>query len=431
MFASVELTRPLLLAWNELQTPDGWLQLAVVAVCTLVAWLLSARATRAWFARQVPPAEEARVKEVATALAPFVVWMLLAVVRPLVGHWLSLNVLNLAAQLFGALALARALVFLARRAFPGSAVLATFEWSIAGVIWGVFVLHITGLLPELYEFLDAITLPVGKQSISLLTILQGAFWVLVIILVALWIGSVLDARLMRTEVLHSSLRVALSRLVRAVLVFAGVLIALPLVGIDLTVLSVFGGALGVGLGFGLQKIASNYVSGFIVLVERSIRISDMVTVDNFYGEVRNLTTRYVVLRALDGREAIIPNEKMITDTVINHSLSDTRVRVATQVQVTYETDLDRALRALTEVAARHPRVLSNPPPMAMVAKFADSGIDLEVGVWVGDPASGTGNVRAEINLEIWRAFEAQGIEFAYPRRDVRILDQHQAGAHRT
>lgn len=420
-FFDIDATRPIALAWAELLTRAGALQAIVIAACVLLAWLIGRRLILPRMRSAAADASAVSSSGLRGVVVVALAWLLLAITRPLIGGSTGVAVLNLVAALFGALAIARALVFLARRAFPNSSVLATFQKAIGLIIWGAFVLHLTGLLPALSEFLDTIQIPVGRQSISFLTILQGAFWVLVVILVALWIGTAIDARLMRAEALHSSLRVALARLVRAVLVVIGVLIALPLVGIDLTVLSVFSGALGVGLGFGLQKIASNYVSGFIVLLERSVRIKDVVTVDNFSGEVRNLTTRYVVLRSLDGREAIIPNEKLITDAVINQSLSDPRVRVSTVAQVSYDADIDRALALLEEIARQHPRVVSDPPPLAMLAKFADSGIDLELGFWIADPQNGAGGVRAEINREIWRAFVRHEIAFAYPRREVKIL----------
>ncbi|MSQ20992.1 MAG: mechanosensitive ion channel [Betaproteobacteria bacterium] len=317
--------------------------------------------------------------------------------------------------------MARFLVFALRRSFPASGLLAALELGITIFIWTVFVLHITRVLPKIAAFLDGIAFPVGKQSLTVLAVLQGGSMVVVTLVVALWIGANVDARLMRADTMHSSLKTALSRLVRSVLVLLGILIILPLVGIDLTVLSVFGGALGVGLGFGLQKIASNYMSGFIVLFERSVRIKDVVTIDNFFGEVRTLTTRYVVLRALDGREAIIPNEKLITDTVINHSYTDPQVRAATLVQVTYDTDIDRILNSLVKIAAAHPRVLVDPPPHALLLKFAESGIDIELGFWIADLEYGTGGVKSDINIAIWRAFKRDGIEFAYPRQDVRVI----------
>ena len=178
------------------------------------------------------------------------------------------------------------------------------------------------------------------------------------LLLALWAGAALEARLLRAEALHSSLRVVFARLARAVLLVAAVLVVLPLIGVDLTVLSVFGGALGVGLGLGLQKIASNYLSGFIILLDRSIRLGDMITVDGHYGEVTRITTRYMVVRTLTGVEAIIPNDTLVTSTVLNHSYTDKRVRLAVRVQVAYGTDVPEALELLIDVARRHPRVLA-------------------------------------------------------------------------
>ena len=196
---------------------------------------------------------------------------------------------------------------------------------------------------------------------------------------------------------------------------------LPLLGIDLTVLSLFGGAIGVGLGFGLQKIASNYVSGFIILLDRSIRIGDLITVDNFYGEVKNITTRYVVVRALDGREAIIPNELLITTTVLNHSYSNRQIRLALDLQIAYRSDLQQAMRLMEEAARKHARALADPPPKAVLLGFADSGIDLQLGVWIDDPENGVLSIRSDLYLDIWRAFQDAGIEIPYPQREVRIL----------
>jgi small-conductance mechanosensitive channel len=237
----------------------------------------------------------------------------------------------------------------------------------------------------------------------------------------MWLSGTIEARLMRAESLHSSLRVVFARLATALLVLLAVVMVLPLLGIDLTVLSVFGGALGIGLGLGLQKIASNYVSGFIVLLDRSIRIGDLITVDNFYGEVKNITTRYVVVRALDGREAIIPNELLIATTVLNHSYSNNQIRVALDIQIAYRSDLEQAMQLMEEAARRHERVLADPAPRAFLLAFADSGIDLQLGVWVDDPEKGVLAIRSELYLDIWRAFKESGIEIPFPQREVRIL----------
>jgi len=184
---------------------------------------------------------------------------------------------------------------------------------------------------------------------------------------------------------------------------------------------VFGGALGVGLGFGLQKIAANYVSGFIILMDRSVSIGNQVTVDRHTGELTRMTARYVVVRNPDGTEAIIPNETIISSTVINHSYSDRRVRVPVQLQVGYRTDLDLAARIMEDAARRHPRVLRDPAPTMLVKQFAESGIDLELGVWIEDPQEGQSSLRSDLYREIWRDFQKHGIEIPYPQREVRVL----------
>ena len=408
---------PLAYVIDELQKVDGLIQLGIAAVCIALAWLCGTRIRRAL----VESGRLARFAPASELLPPFFAWLLIAIAEPILAARAHANVLALVGEILGALALARFLVFAMRRSFPSSGLLAAFEWMISLSIWTLFVLHITRALPGITSFLNGIVVPIGKQSMTALTVVQGGFMVVVTLLVALWFGTTVDARLMRAESLHSSLRTALSRSLRSLLVVVAILIVLPLIGVDLTVLSVFGGALGVGLGFGLQRIASNYMSGFIVLFERSVRIKDMVTIDKFYGEVRTLTTRYVVLRSLDGREAIIPNEKLITDSVINHSYTDPQVCVTTLVQVTYETDIDHAIAILVGIAQKHPRVLGDPAPFAILTRFADSGIELELGFWIGDPESGTGGVKSDINIEIWRTFKREGIDLAFPRQDVRIL----------
>jgi len=276
------------------------------------------------------------------------------------------------------------------------------------------------------ERLESIALPIGKARVSLWDLGWGIVGIAFTILAALWLGGLLEARFMRAAGLHANVRVAAARLTKTLLVFLAVVIALPLAGLDLTLLSVFGGAFGVGLGFGLQKIASNYVSGFIVLLDRSIRLGDVITADNFYGVVKEMTTRYTVVKALDGREAIIPNETLITSTVLNHSYSDRRARVPLLVQVGYGTDVEPVLRLCEEVARRHPRVLRDPAPFAMLAGFGDNGLNLELGFWIGDPEEGTGSVRSDIALGLLAAFREHGVEIPFPQRDVRILSGSEA-----
>ncbi|HVC12356.1 MAG TPA: mechanosensitive ion channel domain-containing protein [Burkholderiales bacterium] len=352
---------------------------------------------------------------------PMLATALLLFARSWLGYWYRVNLLSVAIPLFGSLAGIRFAAYLLRLAIPTGSWLYASERAIATVVWGVVALHITGLLPEMVRLLQHMRIPFGSQKLSLWQLLQTAFWVVAALLLSLWVGSALEARLMRAQGMHSSLRVVLARLGKALLVVVAMLIVLPLLGIDLTVLSVFGGALGVGLGLGLQKIASNYLSGFIILLDRSIRIGDLITADGHHGEVKQITTRYAVVRALTGVEAIIPNDMLVTTTVLNHSYTDKKVRVALKVQVAYDTDVEHTLQLLVEIAARHQRVLRDPAPAGQLTEFADSGINLELGFWIDDPENGTLNVRSDIARQILSEFRVRGIEIPFPQREVRLL----------
>ncbi len=242
------------------------------------------------------------------------------------------------------------------------------------------------------------------------------------LLFALWVGSLIESRLMAAEQLDGNLREVLARVTKALLSVIALLLSLSLVGIDVTALSVFSGALAVGIGFGLQKIASNYVSGFIILLDRSIRLGDLVAIDEHVsGTVTQITTRYTVLRTLAGAEIIIPNEYLVGNIVRNLSFSDKRVRVATRIQVAYDSDLDLAMSLMREAASGHPRVLTEPPPGVLLSDFGESGITLELGFWVADPEAGTGGVLSDVNLAIWEAFRARRIEIPFPQREVRLV----------
>jgi small-conductance mechanosensitive channel len=406
-------------AWIDLHDPQVAWQIAILLICFALAWaagrvlrLARVEADGIW---------KFGVGGLRRILFPAVTLIPLMVTISLVKRLIEVDLLRLIVPLLISLLLVRIFFYLLRHVFARGSIVRTFEKTIAALVWGALVLHVSGLLPEVIDYLDDIAFHLGKQKVTLWQLLQGLFWVVITLLAALWLSGAIAARLMRADSLHSSLRVVFARLARSLLVLLAVLIVLPLVGIDLTVLSVFGGAIGVGLGFGLQKIASNYVSGFIILLDRSIRIGDLITADKFYGEVKNITTRYVVVHGLDGREAIIPNEMLITTTVLNHSYSNRQVALTIQVQVGYKGDPERAMRLMEEAARKHPRVLADPPPKAFLARFADSGIELELGVWIGDPEIGTLGIRSELNLAIWRAFQEAGIEIPYPQREVRIL----------
>jgi small-conductance mechanosensitive channel len=315
--------------------------------------------------------------------------------------------------------------YVLRHSFPGAAWLTSFERGFALMVWVVVALHIMGLLPDVIDVLEAISFTLGKQKLTLWLLLQGLAAVLATMLGALWLGTLIENRLDRAEGLDVNLRVVFARLARALLIVTAVLISLPLVGIDLTMLSVFSGALGVGLGLGLQKIASNYVSGFIILLDRSIRIGNLISVGTDRGTVTRITTRFTVLRGLTGVEALVPNELLVSSVVQNESFSDHKVRIAMPIQISYDSDIERAMAILEAAAAAQERVISEPPPRTFLLAFADSGINLELGFWIADPEEGTGALRTDINLQIWREFQSAGISIPFPQREVRVFKEQQ------
>lgn len=410
--------------WSDLRDPNVVWQVGVLALCLGLAWLFSYLVQRRRphadpTATRAAQFGQRGLRRVAFPLSALV---LVLMARPLLVQWHHVNLLSLAVPLLLSMAVIRSVFFVLRLSFSGPW-LASFERTFAAFAWGLVALYITGLVPDLIALLESISFTVGKQHLDLWMILQGIATVLATLLLALWVGGTVEGRLMTAPGLDSNLRIVFARLAKAVLIVIAVLIALPVVGLDLTTLSVFGGALGVGLGFGLQKIAANYVSGFIILLDRSIRIGDLISVGQDRGQVSRITTRYTVIRGMTGIEAIVPNEVLVGSVVQNESYTDTKVRLTLPVQVAYGTDLERAMAIMVEATAAQQRILSEPGPKAFVVAFADSGINLELGFWVGDPEEGTLQLRSDINLAIWRAFQSAGIEIPFPQREVRIIDR--------
>jgi small-conductance mechanosensitive channel len=237
----------------------------------------------------------------------------------------------------------------------------------------------------------------------------------------MWAGAALEERLMHLQSMHSSLRVVMARMGRALLILVAILASLSLVGIDLTVLSVFGGALGVGLGLGLQKIASNYVSGFIILLDRSLTIGDVITVDKYSGQVTQINTRYTVLQGTDGVESIVPNEMLVSGAVQNSSLTNKAVVLTTRVTVGYDSDVDTVLKLLEGAALSVERVLKDKPPGGVLQAFGADGLELAVSFWISDPENGRGGVISDVNRAIWKALKENGISVPFPQREVRVL----------
>ncbi|NTZ10830.1 mechanosensitive ion channel family protein [Burkholderia metallica] len=322
--------------------------------------------------------------------------------------FMSTSLLSLAlVPLFG-IGLIYVLFFFARRVFARDghthAWLSIVEKIVSTVVWAAMVMTVLGIQRDVLGWLDSVQFRVATAHLTLLSVISGALWVCVTLMVAMWLGSVLEDRLSRASTLDANLKVVLS-----------------LVGIDVTVLGVFGGAVGVGLGFGLQKIASNYVSGFIILLDRSLRLGDAISVGGLQGVVTQIRTRYTVVRGLDGNETLIPNEKLITDVVQNQSSYLTRGYAKVAVQVAYTSDVEQALALLADAAKDVPRVLAEPAPTPYLVSFGADGIDLELGFWIEDSAKGTSGVRSSVNRNIWRLFSEHGISIPFPQREVRVV----------
>jgi len=406
---------------EDISTPAGLWQLAIVVAACCAAWAINGL-LRASVMRHAPEHWKLGIGGINRVLFPLSTLIFVLMGKFILNYWQHTSLLLLASKLLLAMAAIRLVVYAVRYIIEPGGMLKTLENSIAGLIWILMALHLSGLLPEILNALEEVKFNIGKNPVNLLLALQGILTILVTIFIALWFSRVIENKLMRIQNINMNLRVVLTKLLRVFLLFLAILIALSAVGLDITMLSVFGGALGVGLGFGLQRIASNYVSGFIILLDKSMQIGDIVTIDNHYGVVSDLRTRYLVLRKLDGTEVIIPNETLITTPVINHSFTDHRGKISMPVQVGYDSPLELAMQLMVDITVRNPRVLVEPAPSVQIKGFAESGIDLLLAFWIPDPEEGSGALQSDIYLEIWKAFNKNAISIPYPQREVRILN---------
>jgi small-conductance mechanosensitive channel len=328
--------------------------------------------------------------------------------------------LDIIAKLLLALAIIRIIVYALRVGIAPGPTLKAWEKVISTTIWVFVAINLVGWMPAMEGILDQLAINIGEHRFSLLMatkllVLSGLY-----ILFAVWLSGLIEQYLRRMPQLNISLRVALGKIARVILLTVAFLMALTEAGVDLSSLTIFGGALGVGIGFGLQKIVSNFISGFILLGDRSIRPGDVITVGTNYGWVKELRARYIVVINRDGVETLIPNENLVTTDVINWSYSDRKVRVRIPVQISYDDDPEQAMEIMVQAAGANVRVLANPEPAVRLMEFADSGISLELRVWLSDPEEGIGNVRSDINLAIWHGFKKAGITIPYPQRDVHL-----------
>ncbi len=403
---------------QQLLSPAALPELGVLLGCLGGAWGLSA------LLRRAAPGSHGAVlfgeRIVDGALFPLLALGLALIARRVLLPDVPPGLFRLAVALLFSLAVIRLGVRVLRFAFPNSDFVRVAERSLSWAVWLGVILWITGVLPMLLDEMDQMRWSLGNAKISLRELLEGAFNAVVVLMLALWISAAIETRLIHGRSDNLSVRKMAANATRALLLFVGLLVALSAAGIDLTAFSVLGGAVGVGIGFGLQKLASNYISGFVILAERSLRIGDLVKVDNFEGRIADINTRSTIIRAPNGRESIVPNELLITQRVENASRAEVSVQASTVLQVAYGTDVLALRPKLLAALAAIPRVMKDTAHASAVhlSNFGPDGLELTVWYWNHDPDNGQANLRSEVNLAILQVLDAEGIEIPIPRREL-------------
>lgn len=411
-----------------LNSPATWLQLGIFIAGFLVAkliahWLQPRLQTIAQPGVIIEGVRRTAVRSGALALVPLLLWLwLLAASAILRDRGGDTGLLRPAMILAGALAVIRMGVFVLRHSFSPGGPLKAWEGVLTVTIWTLVALHILGWQPWVEQMLDDYALTFGTVRISLLNVLGFALSIAVMLLLALWLASAIRGRVAQSRALDDSMKIALSKLVKFVLLTLAVLVAMVAAGIDITAFAVFGGALGVGIGLGLQRVVSNFVSGFILAFEGSIRQGDVISYGDNYGTVKALHTRHIVIHTRDGLDILVPNENLLTSDITNWSYAgDRNTRLRLPVQIGYHDDPEQALARLERLARESPLVLQDPRPQAFLLGFGDNGINLELCVWIDDPDR-RAEVRTELYRKIWNDFRAAEISFPFPQRDVYIKE---------
>ena len=403
------------------------------AACVTAGWL-AGRALRRRHGRDaaaVPAGLSPRqlLAEGLIALIPPLAALLVALLgRPLADALQGdTTLVSGALPLIGVYAALRIGVLLFAASLGDRAWLVDWEVRLTALLWLVYAIDQEGWLDPIIHGLDAIGIASGKSRITLWSIVKLLFTLTLFVLAAVWISRWLQQRLRHVGSIAPATRIGIAKFVNAFLIGLSLFLGLDAAGVDLTALTVLTGAIGLGLGFGLQSIAANFVSGFVLLMDRSIKPGDVISLsgqagtstENF-GWVQEMHGRYVVLRDRDGIEMLVPNQQLISNAVINWSYNDPRVRLKLPIRVSYGDDPELALRVLVEAGASHPRVLRDPLPVARLMHFGDSGIELELRFWIADPQEGVNNVRSDVNREIWRLFRLNGLTIPMAQREIHV-----------
>jgi small-conductance mechanosensitive channel len=410
-------------AWNWLADNAFELSVsAIVQVIIVVAAFLAARLIAPRARAQLARATEGRrlavpLRRVADALAPLmlpVAWLLILWIAELIEQQGELHhhLLTIAVSLLTAWVVIRLTASLVRDPV----------WSrfVTLVAWTIAALNILKLLGPAMTLLDSVAVTLAGLRISALTIVQAMLSLAVLLWLATVASRVLERRITASPNLTPSLQVLMVKLLKIVLATIAVVVALRTVGIDLTAFAVFTGAIGVGIGFGLQKSVSNFFSGISILIDRSIKPGDVISVGDTYGWVNSLGARHVSVITRDGTEYLIPNEQLIAQQVVNWSYSNNEVRLKLPVGIAYGTDVRQAIALCQEAAGETPRVLREPKPTCLMKGFGESAVNLELRIWIDDPRRGVSNVKSEVFLRLWDKFREHGIEIPFPQRDLHL-----------
>ena len=392
---------------------DNAVQVAVVGLTLLLAVLL-ARRFRPWLARYRGHRSVGRGVVMAESSALSVIWLVLI--------WLAVTVMSASsgptAVLNTALTLLAAWIVI----HFGSQFVRnrTFAKLITWAVWSIAALSILGLLEPIIAALDSAVLWDGQPRISIYTIVRSTVSLAVLLSVALYLTTLTESRIRTSQTLSPSVQVLLTKSLKIVLISIAVLVAVQSVGIELGALAVVGGALGLGVGFGLQKIVSNLISGVILLVDKSIKPGDIIAVSGTYGWVTALAGRYVSVVTRDGVEHLIPNETLISERVENWTHTQRRTRLKLDVGVHHESDLKHVIALCEDAARATERVLPEPEPKCLFIEFGDSALKLQLRFWIGDAQNGVQNVKSDVLLQIWQRFKDQGVRVPYPQRDLHV-----------
>jgi small-conductance mechanosensitive channel len=355
-------------------------------------------------------------------ISPIIILIVLFLSKIYLDTFQTTSILHIAISLINALIVIRLGIYFIRYLIKPRPWIRALENTIASLVWVIVALYLFGLLSPIRETLIQVQFSFGDNNFSLFLVLQVIFGSALAVLFAVTLGQFIENRLMKVDQLDMNARVMLNKILKITLYVIAVVVALSSIGLDLTFLSVFGGAFGVGLAFGMQKIASNYVCGFIILLDKSIHIGDILMVGEHYGAVTLIRSRYTVLRKLDGIEVIIPNETLISENIINHTLTDRKSRISIDVQISYKSSVDKAFEIMLNSARNESRVLNDPEPSVFLMKFADSGIDLMLSFYIVDPEEGSWGLKSDIYREIWSEFQNNDIEIPYPYRTIEIIN---------